>query len=449
MLISRVFSLALYRRERETGQALVMTLVGFVFVMGILGLVVDVGWGYFRREVAQAAADSAALAAVGRASDAGGPITCGAGGIVCQGSTSCSSATAGTNFKTACQYGVQNGVANADLSIAAGTSTPVSGVAVSYWVTATVREPLGLTFLSAMGFHSATVAASATAASIGIGDGCIYVLDPTANQAFVMNGSAVTTGCGVYIDSNSTTNAFFGNGSSLSVGSSSLNMVIGAGEVCNGCGSYPASPNRGAAVGDPLASVPAPTFSGCDQTNYLYNGNGIAPTLTPGVYCGGIRLNGSGTVNFNPGMYILNGGGLTINGSQSVTANGVFFYNTSAGYPSGPLLINGSGTEVFTPETAGVYQGIVFYQDHHVCSSAINAINGGNKLLYTGTLYLHCTNTSYVPDTIVYNGVENPSYYQGLVVDKIQFNGVAKFYQDPTNGGNTGIGLSTKAYLIQ
>ena len=41
-----------------------MVSVGIIFLMGILGLVMDVGWGYYRKQVAQAAADSAATAAV-------------------------------------------------------------------------------------------------------------------------------------------------------------------------------------------------------------------------------------------------------------------------------------------------------------------------------------------------------------------------------------------------
>ena len=35
------------------GQALVMVTFGIVFLMGVLGLVMDVGWGYYRKQVAQ------------------------------------------------------------------------------------------------------------------------------------------------------------------------------------------------------------------------------------------------------------------------------------------------------------------------------------------------------------------------------------------------------------
>jgi Flp pilus assembly protein TadG len=437
------------RRDRQVGQAIVMVSIGTLFLMGIMGLVIDVGWGYYRKQVAQAAADSAALAAIVAAGT--GTITCGSNNVVCQSSTSCSSASAGTNIKAGCQYGAINGIASTNISLAANTTSPYNGVTVNYWVTATVAEPFAPTFLRTMGFSSATVGASATGASVGTaggGNGCMYALDPTAGQAFNMNGSSVTTGCGVVVNSNNTTNAVFGNGSSLSVGSATLNMVTGAGLFCNGCGSMP-TPVRGVAAADPLASVPAPTYSGCNQTNYSYNGS-TGTTLNPGVYCGGIRMNGSGAITFNPGTYILNGGGLSINGTEAVTANGVLFYNTSNGYTAGPLLLNGSGSQTITPETSGSFQGIIFYQDHNICPSTSHTVNGGSNLLYTGTIYLHCTSSTYVAQKILYNGVENPSYYQGLVVDLIQFNGAANLYKDPTGGKNIGIGLGAAApFLIQ
>jgi hypothetical protein len=434
----------------RAGQAAIMVTVGTVFLMGVLGLVVDVGWSYYRKQVLQAAVDSAAIAAATAANSAGA-ITCNSGGIVCQAATTCPNASAGSNFYSACKYGSYNGVANANLSIAANTTSPMNGVTVNYWATATATERMPPTFLSVLGGGSATINATATAASITSANaqGCLYVLDPTAGMAFNMNGSNVTTGCSVYVNSNNTSNAVFGNGSSLAVGSASLNMVTGAGLFCNGCGAVP-TPNRGSAVSDPLANLPAPTFSGCDQTNYSYNSSS-GTTLSPGVYCGGISINGSGNIVFKSGNYILNGGGLKINGNEAVTGTNVFFYNTSSGYAYAPLLLNGSGSQTFTPPSSGPYQGILFYQDRSVCSSSTNTINGGSNFVYTGTVYLHCglSGANYTAAKILYNGVESPSNYQGLVVDQIQFNGTANLYKDPTNGENIGIGLSTAPMFIQ
>jgi Flp pilus assembly protein TadG len=464
------------------GQALLMVTVGIAFLMGILGLVVDVGWGYYRKQVAQAAADSAALAAVVAAGT--GTITCGTGGVVCQAATSCSSASAGTNIKAGCQYGAQNGISNSSMTIAANTTSPIGGVAVSYWVTAAVAEPKALTFLQVMGYKTSTVGASATAAAIsggsGGGGGCLYALDPSASEALYLNGASLALSCGVYVNSNNTTNAFqlnsanaflcYGNttGSSCATGTAPLNMVTGAKIECSGCGcksdayygtqnpsntTQCSQPTYGSAAADPLASLPAPSYTGCNETNYSWSNSGTGPTLSPGVYCGGIKLTG-GTTTMNPGTYILNGGGLEIEGANTVVSgSGVFFYNTSNGYTAGPLLMSGQPTVNLTSQTSGTYQGILFMQDHSVCPSSSNAINGNTNIKYNGTIYMHCTQTggSYVAQNILYTGESSTGYYSALVVDTIQINGMSNLVLDPTGGQNTGIGLGSgmKPFLIQ
>ena len=475
---------AQWRRVRSRGQALIMVTVGITFLLGILGLVVDVGWGYYRKQVAQAAADSAAVAAVVAAGTS--TITCGTGGVVCQAATSCSSASTGTNIKAGCQYGAANGISNSNMTIAANTTSPVNGVAVSYWVTATVAEPRAPTFLQALGFRTMTVGASATAGAItsgtGGGGGCLYALDPTSSEALYLNGANLALTCGVYINSNNTSNAFQLNSAaaclyysttntgcpSLSTDSLPLNMVTGAKITCSGCGcktdayygsqnpsngTQCADPTYGSPVADPLASLPAPSYTGCNQTNYSWSNSGTAPTLSPGVYCGGIKLTG-GTTVMNPGTYILNGGGLEIEGANTVVSgSGVFFYNTSNGYTAGPLLMSGQPTVTLTSQTSGTYEGIFFMQDHSVCPSTSSAINGNTNIKFNGTIYMHCTQTgsNYVPQNILYTGESSTGYYSALVVDTVQINGMSNLVLDPTGGQNTGIGLGsgTKPFLIQ
>jgi len=376
---------------------------------------------------------------------------------------------------------VQNGIAAANITMLANNTTPVSGAAVNYWVTATVSEKRSLSFLQAIGFTTMYVGASATAGAISSGSGaagCMYVLDHTASPGLYLNGAKLAMDCGIYINSSNSSNAFQLNSaaaylcfehpadSSCESTPVPLNMVTGAKIDCSGCGcktdSYYGSqnpsntvqcsdPSYGAAVADPLASLPAPSYSGCNQTNYSWSNIGTAPTLNPGVYCGGIKLTG-GTTVLNPGTYILNGGGIEIAGANTtVSGNGVFFYNTSNGYTAGPLLMSGQPTVTLTAQTSGAYQGILFMQDHNVCPSTQHAINGNTNIKYNGTIYLHCTSSSYVAQNMLYTGESTSGYYSALVADTIQINGMSNLVLDPTGGQNTGIGLSggNKPFLIQ
>ena len=84
-------------------------------------------------------------------------------------------------------------------------------------------------------------------------------------------------------------------------------------------------------AGDPLAYVPAPAVgSGCTATNYVAGG-GQTLTVNPGIYCNGMNLGNGAHVTFTPGVYILKGGGLNINGGVTATGTGVTFYNTAGG----------------------------------------------------------------------------------------------------------------------
>jgi Flp pilus assembly protein TadG len=461
----------------QRGQAVVMVSIGVLFLMGILGLVIDVGWGYYRKQVAQAAADATVTAAVTSAGT--GSITCGSGGVICPSSKACSDASitgSSNNINNGCLYGVYDGVAASNMIISAGTDPVKYGVAVKYWVTANVAEPLLPTFLRTMGFTSATVGAQATGAVVstggGTGGGCLYVMDSSAGAALSISGAAIASTCGIYLNSNNISNAFVvqGNGTLTGSGAGTFTMVTGAkisdsGSGCkhdafytlSGSSTQCVDPTYAAAAADPLASVPAPSYSGCDHTNYSWSNLTPPQTLSQGVYCGGINI-GGGNVTFNPGTYVLNGGGLRIQGGSNttVTGAGVFFYNTSSGYTAGSLLMSSQTNVDFKAPTSGPYQGIMFMQDHSVCPSTSHAINGAptpNNLKINGTIYTHCTQTggSYVPQTMLYTGQSTAGYYMALVVDKLTVNGATNLVLDPTGGSNTGIGLGggNKPFLIQ
>ncbi len=465
-----------------------MVTVGIAFILGILGLVVDVGWGYYRKQVAQAAVDSAVLASVVAAGTS--TITCGSGNVYCTQSPNptsvkCnSSAITGTNLASGCLYAENNGVAAANITMTSGIPTgQVNGTTVNYYVTASVSEPLLPTFLQAMGFATASVGASATGGAIGAagtGGGCLYVLDSSSSQALYLNGASLVLTCGVYLNSSNTTNAFMLNSAAsflcygttaatCSSGTLPLNMVTGGKIDCSGCGcktdSYYgtqnpsnstqcAPPTYGSAATDPLSALPAPSLPGCTSGDTNYSNSNLGNyTISPGEYCGGIKITG-GNVTLNPGNYYLNGGGLEIEGSNTtVTGTGVFFYNTSNGYTAGPLLISGQPTVNLKAQTSGTYEGVLFMQDHSVCPSTQHAINGNSNIKINGTIYLHCTQTgsNYVAQNILYTGESTTGIYSALVVDTIQINGMSNLVLDPTGGQNTGIGLGggNKSYLIQ
>ena len=76
-------------------------------------------------------------------------------------------------------------------------------------------------------------------------------------------------------------------------------------------------------VEDPLIARPKPTVGGCTYSNREVNG--IATTLSPGVYCGGLSIRAGSEVTFAPDIYIIKDGVLNVEPGTTVYGREVGF----------------------------------------------------------------------------------------------------------------------------
>jgi hypothetical protein len=237
-------------------------------------------------------------------------------------------------------------------------------------------------FMRYLGPSSVTIRARAVAGGAS-GNFCVYALDPTASAAF-QNDNAVSSSCGIMVNSNSPTAVSTAGpitAPDVGIVGNTANAGRISGKLSTGLAPAP----------DPLAGLPAPIVGSCNQTNFSRTGN-VSTNLTAGVYCGGITLHGNASVTLGPGTYILLGGGLTSDGNSSIVGtSGVTFYNT---YNSSniykPIYTQDSNTLDLIAPVTGTYEGILFFQDRSVVSSAPNIIAGGSARLQ-GALYFPTT----------------------------------------------------------
>src|SRR5580704_4810141 len=102
-------------RNRRSGQTLIIFTLALIPLFGVLGLVVDIGWAYFRQEAAQTASDAAANAAAMAAWTAGGGAAplCSTSGVACYATEySCPATLTGVpanNILAGCMYARDNG----------------------------------------------------------------------------------------------------------------------------------------------------------------------------------------------------------------------------------------------------------------------------------------------------------------------------------------------------
>jgi len=137
---------------------------------------------------------------------------------------------------------------------------------------------------------------------------------------------------------------------------------------------------------DPLASLAPPDTTGLPvQSAAPLIINSLFPTvLQPGIYRGGINIQGLSIVTMQSGVYVMDGGGFQVSTGGVVLGGGVLIYNT-AGASAGPISLTGLGAVVLTPPTSGPYTGIGFWQDRGLTNPI--QISGLGVAQVSGAIY--------------------------------------------------------------
>lgn len=426
------------------GQAIVLIVVATgIFMIGALGLGIDVGQMYAQKQMAQAAADaavSAGILSIMKGTNATATYTFGTG-TPPLASYTCTT----TDGRTPCVYARNNGFgATASDTVTLSYPSSVSGVTLSSVsvpaFTVKVQRVLNNSLIRFVGGPAqTTISANATAGITGTASTyCLMALSSSAAYAFnATNGAAVTaSGCGIAVNSSNSTDAANIVGASVSASV----IDIHGGLTMNNGGTASPTPVTGAAtVADPLSSLAAPAVGSCSahpsQTSPASN-----TTLTAGTYCGGIYVgNGVTNITFSSGIYVIDGGGISLN-QGTVTASGVMFYLTGTNTTYESAAIGNSLTATLSAPTSGAYMGILFFQDRSISYSASNgaSFTGGSALNMSGTLYFPTTSVSFS------NGATNSSY-MAIIASLVSFTGGAKIKNDPTG---TYTGLSSKSVAV-
>ena len=411
--------------DRRRGQVLLMATLCSIPMFGILGMVTDLGYMHYVKMTAQSAAEAAAKSAMidFHATTGGATYTCG-GNVVCASTeTSCTpNITAPANsIEHGCMYGQAHGFnSTGSLTYESGTaSTPPPTApnigSAQYWVTFRAYQTVPQLFSAVLGNLSGQVVGRSTAAVVGLTD-CIYTLKPS-NTGISVGGTAnLTSACGVLSDSSDPCAISTNGGAVLSAPEYDV-----VGGTCTHAALTPA-PNTGISpASDPLASLPAPATAPytCDYVNYSAP-NWSNPTLSPGVYCGGIQIRNN-NYTLSAGKYILVGGGLyTQNANANVSGTNVTIYNTyDATYPYTPINIAATSSVNLQAPNTGTYAGILFFEDRSA-PEASDSYGGGSTAVYQGTIYApHADITLY--------GNSSTTAYTIVVANTISLVGTSQF----------------------
>jgi len=350
-----IFSRSPHLFRSESGNVAIIAALLMPIIVGFCGLGGDVGYWYFRQRALQTAVDVAAYN----------------GAIMLRSGASQSAITAG-----AASDATDNGWTSSQGTIVVHTP-PTSGASQNPESVEVILTEVQPRFFSGI-FTAQPVNVSVR--SVGhynsAGTACVLALNKTASHALEFWGNNSTTLNNCNVMSNSFANDALAVGGSsdltvpcvISVGGVAISSTLN--ETQCATPKIHAGPAR-----DPYDYLPAPPIPGS-----CTNPPGGAAPLQPGLYCGGLAINTTKTLN--PGVYVISGGTFRLNANADITGSGVTFYLTNGA----TIQFNGNANMNLTAPTSGTYKGILFYGDR-TQPNATQSFNGTANSTLTGAIY--------------------------------------------------------------
>lgn len=364
------------------GTVVVVAAVSMVTLLSFVALSLDGGLLLDKRRQAQSASDAAALAGAGDLYERWFSLAPSLRGSDPNGTARAAALAAAE------AHGYKNGVSGCTVTV---NIPPLSGPFVGQFghVEVIVQQTQQRFFSNVFG--ASAVPYGSRSVSRGkrssIND-AILCLDPDNKGALNAGGGGTVSIIGAPVQVNSNhAEAMIANGGGTMIADKFL--VGGSpGWSTPGGGSFtgPITPNS-EPIPDPLAYLPVPdpsTMTVQSDKKLSQSGNKTS-NLKPGVYVGGIQATG-GTLNLDPGVYYMQGGGFSISGQANVYGSGVMIYNAPTSN-SDVVSLAGGGNIVLSPMMSGPYQGVLLFQDRNSTNTVSVSGSSSGTFTITGAFY--------------------------------------------------------------
>jgi hypothetical protein len=426
----------------QAGGMLMFTAIAFPVLLGMAGLGVDAALWYANKRHNQTVADNAALA---------GTIA-----LTRDGNISLADLK-----RVAWDSAAENGFVHGTNGRVTVNRPPVNGPNAGNdgYVEVIVDETATLYFSHWMrGGQSFNVRARAVGNLISFGEHCIVALDPEADKAILISGTAdITSDCGLASNSSSDQAIVVQGAADLTAQPLQAYGDIDAKGAGTWNSEYPPQP-LSERIDDPYADLLTglqadPSCAGATQQHFKEEDSPLAP----GHYCGGIQI--TGNVTFLPGTYYIDNGDFKIIASDStetVRGDGVTFVLTAMHADDlGTVdLAGGSNVVLEAPKdkSEGDYPGMLFIQDPYVpgvadaTSLPKNMLTGGTGMTLSGRLY-------FPNMDVVFGGGSFGTVGCTMIIAKtVTFEGNTHLHNDATACAEAGItsGISqTRVRLVE
>ena len=412
-----------YRRDTAGAVAVIVAITSPVLI-GSMGLGGEVGYWYLKQASLQNAADVAAHGAAIRKK---------------------AGADAATLQSTA-EYLVHS-AASAEDSTVALNDPPASGgfAGNGSAVEVIATESVPRLFSAIYSTGDVPISGRAVAVAEADGTGCVLALSETAQGAITISGSSdsTLTLCDMVSNAAGVSFQMQGMGSSVSANCiQTVGIAVTTDNLTVNCASLR---ENASAVPDPFEDVEEPALTGACQSGSVGQNNQTTNVTVSETHASGMQskrfcngLNVRGTVNFPPGLYLVEGGDFIVNSNAVLSGDGVVFYLA----PGVEFRFNGTATMDFSAPAAGPFAGMIIFTSRS--STVSHLINGNLGSYLDGAIY--ATNSHL---TLSGNASTSANSCTQIVTSTVEFTGSGTIDINCTNPPGPNINLVGRVMLVE
>ncbi len=210
---------------------------------------------------------------------------------------------------------------------------------------------------------------------------CVLGLDQTDSDTIRLDKGALVTAPDCAVQSNSSDPA------GMRAGTGSIFVSIfscTSGGYDGPEGAFVPEPETDCPVlDDPLSLREPPSVAGCDYLDTSFSDGTFA--ISPGTYCGGLKIVGHAEVTAEPGVYIMTGGELRVDNNATLRGENVGFYFADE---AAVIKFKDKATIELSAPKDGPMAGLLFYENPAAIEGRDFEISSDAARKLLGTIYL-------------------------------------------------------------
>jgi len=249
-------------------------------------------------------------------------------------------------------------------------------------VSVTVSAPPRVYFMGPVAQSAGPVTVTAVAEVVGgSANVCVIALDDKKAGALSLDSNAelIAPNCAIYANSTHKDAVISQSNAKLSGA-----LICSGGGSKGGTGNFSPQPITDCpSLGDPLAGRPPPPVGAC--TYNKMEKDDFVGALSPGVYCGGLKIKGNSRITLDPGVYIIKDGEFLVDSNSEVQGEYVGFYFTGS---AAVFRFTSNAVIDLSAPKDGPLAGLLFFEDPASVKDKKYIITSNFADRLVGTIYI-------------------------------------------------------------